>query len=98
MDLIHHKNLPMQVDFLENVILMSVKKHRNNYITVLHNVPKNKMKEILSACKTKFGCGGSVSLDNGKEAIILQGDHKHTIETVKNTIFNGFEIRNGESK
>lgn len=88
----------MEINFLENVILLSVKKHRNNYITVLHNVPAGKMKVMLSACKAKFGCGGSISLDNNKEAIVLQGDQKHSIENVKNTIFNGFEVRHGESK
>lgn len=77
---------------------MSVKKHRNNFITVLHNVPKDRMSELLTACKVKFGCGGSISRDNSKEAIILQGDHKRNVESCKNTIFNGFEIRNGESK
>ena len=86
----------MEVDFLENVILISVKKHRNNYITVLHNVPRDRMGDILSACKVKFGCGGSISKDNSKEAIVLQGDHKRNVESVKNTIFNGFEIRIGE--
>lgn len=88
----------MDIDFLENTILVSVKKQRNNLVTILQNVPKDKAKNILDSCRTKFGCGGSIAVENSKEVIVLQGDHKFSIEKAKKTIFNGFEIKSGDNK
>lgn len=90
--------LPMDINFLENVIVLSVKKHRNNLITVLENVPKNKTKEILDSCKVKFGCGGCIIAENGQDVIQLQGDQKFKIEKSKETIFTGFELKERDKK
>jgi translation initiation factor 1 (eIF-1/SUI1) len=90
--------LPMDINFLENVIVLSVKKHRNNLITVLENVPKNKAKEILDNCKAKFGCGGCIVVENGQDVIQLQGDQKFKIEKSKEMIFAGFELRERDKK
>lgn len=84
----------MSINFSENVIFVTVRKaKRNSVITVLENVPKDRMKDMLGVCKEKFGCSGHVLVENGKESIALQGDQKFKIEKAKGTIFSGFEIR-----
>ncbi|ELA41792.1 uncharacterized protein VICG_01144 [Vittaforma corneae ATCC 50505] len=87
----------MDVNFSENIIFVTVKKaKRNSIITVLENVPKDRMKDILGLCKEKFGCSGHILIENGKESIALQGDQKFKIDKTKCTIFNGFEIKMGK--
>lgn len=88
----------MDVNFSENVIFVSVKKaKRNSVITVLDNVPKDVIKDMLATCKGKFGCNGHILSENGKESMALQGDQKHKIEMARNTIFNGFDLKMGKS-
>lgn len=88
----------MDIDFLENVILASVRRHKNNYITVLQNIPKDRLRPMLKSCKECFGCGGSIGTELSKDIIILQGDQTVKMRKYKDTIFEGFEIRSGEGK
>lgn len=88
----------METNFLENVILVAVRKHKNNHITVLQNIPKDRIKPMLKSCKECFGCGGSVGTELSKDIIILQGDQTVKLKKHKDTIFEGFEMRSGESK
>lgn len=88
----------MHTNFLENVILVSVRKHKNNQTTVLQNVPKDRIESILKSCKKCFGCGGRIGMELSKDIIILQGDQTMKLKEHKDTIFEGLEIRSGESK
>lgn len=87
----------MQINFLENVVLVSVRKVRNNYVTILHNVPQGRTKALLAECKSKFGCCGNVDVENNKEIIKLQGDQTFNIEKNKETIFKGLEVKQGQA-
>ncbi|KAI5148362.1 translation initiation factor 1 [Enteropsectra breve] len=83
----------MDLNFSENVVQITIKKFKNSYTTLIQNLPKERLDKILSTCRTKFGCGGSVVKDTTKPSILLQGDHKFNIEKFRNTIFEGLELK-----
>lgn len=84
--------------FSSNSVSVSVKKHKNSYITLVENLPADRIDSILSACRTKFGCGGSVLKKAAQPTIQLQGDQKYNVEKVKDTIFSGLELTLGFGK
>lgn len=86
----------MDINFSENIIFVSVKKTKKSIVTVLDNIPNDKISDILSSCKSAFGCYGRIVTENGKESLVLQGDQKLKIDKAKPTIFNGFEIKVGK--
>jgi translation initiation factor 1 (eIF-1/SUI1) len=88
----------METNFLENVILVSVRRHKNNQTTVLQNIPRERIEVMLRSCKKCFGCGGRIGTELSKDIIILQGDQTMKLREHKDTIFEGLEIRSGESK
>lgn len=83
----------MEVNLSEDAILVSVQKMKKSMVTVLENVPEDRIDKLLSTCRLKFGCGGSVVKDTKKSAIVLQGDHKYNIEKAKKTIFEGMDVK-----
>ena len=88
----------MDLDFSENTISVVVKKERNSCITLLENVPSDRIDKILSACRSRFGCGGSIVKESARPAIQLQGDQKFNIEKTRATIFDGLELRSKDKK
>ena len=60
------------VDFCENTVFITLSKSRKKLLTVLDNIPKDRLQGILSQCKTAFGCSGHVLEENGKELVALQ--------------------------
>jgi len=79
-------------------VAVIVKKCKNSYVTVIQNLPADRMEKILSTCRSKFGCGGNVVKDAAKPSILLQGDQKHNIERHRGTIFDGLDMTMNEMK
>lgn len=88
----------MDLDFSENAISVIVKKNKNSYITLLENVPSDRIDKILSVCRSRFGCGGNIVKETVKPTILLQGDQKFNIEKTRATIFDGLELRSKDKK
>ncbi|KAI4292418.1 translation initiation factor 1 [Pancytospora philotis] len=83
----------MDVNFNENAVLITVKKVKNSYQTLLENIPADRIEKILSTCKSKFGCGGNIASSTGASVLVLNGDQKFNIERTKASIFQGLEMR-----
>ena len=83
----------MDQAFAETAILVSVKKERNAYTTLVENIPTGRAEKLLSQCKVRFGCGGALVRDARTPSIRLQGDQKFNIEKFKETLFAGMEIK-----
>lgn len=88
----------MDLDFTENAISVTVKKCKNSYVTILDNVPLDRIDRLLSSCRSKFGCGGNIVKDSPTPAILLQGDQKFNIEKTRAAIFDGLELRIKDKK
>lgn len=88
----------MDLDFSENAISITVKKCKNSYVTLLENVPADRIDKLLSTCRAKFGCGGSIVKDAAKPSILLQGDQKFNIEKMRKTAFDGLEFKMSDRK
>ncbi|KAI5170370.1 translation initiation factor 1 [Pancytospora epiphaga] len=83
----------MDTDFSDNAVLITIKKVKNSYLTQLENVPTDKIDQLLSACRSKFGCGGNINRSQNAPVLVLNGDQKFNIERTRTTIFEGLELR-----
>ena len=76
----------------EDTVVVSVRKVKNMMITYLENIPQDRLSSLLTACCSKFGCGGNIVKDSDKPAFWLRGDQKDNIRRNIDTLFGGLHL------
>ena len=71
-----------EIDKEENIIKVKVERRKyGRTVTLIEGVEPTDTKTYLNELKSKCACGGTKKKDDdGKNLIVLQGDHRNTVK------------------